>query len=187
MKYSVSTYLGRPNRIKHLAAIYYNPAVEKLMKKIIRGNLIHADETKVNLKGKTGYVWAFSNMEEVVYLYAPNREGNWVLELLKEFKGVLVSDFYAVYDSIGCQQQKCLIHLIRDMNDDLLKEPFNDEMKSLVAEFAVLVKPIIQTVDRFGLKARFLRKHKKDVTRFSGSSCDKTSVQMLPSNVRCVS
>jgi predicted RecB family nuclease len=155
-----------PNRIKHLAATYYNPTVEKLMKKIIRGNLIHADETKVHLKGKTGYVWAFSNMGEVVYLYAPNREGNWVLELLKEFKGVLVSDFYAVYDSIGCPQQKCLIHLIRDMNEDLLKEPFNDEMKSLVADFALLVMPIIETVDRFGLKARFFRKHKKHVTRF---------------------
>ncbi len=143
-----------PNRIKHLAALYYKPAVDKLMEKIIGGSLIHADETKVNLKGKAGYVWAFSNMEEVVYLYAPTREGNWVLELLKEFKGVLVSDFYAVYDSLDCPQQKCLIHLIRDMNDDLLKEPFNDETKSLVADFAVLVKPMIETVDRFGLKAR---------------------------------
>ena len=155
-----------PNRFKSIVALYYKPVTEKLMEKIISGGLIHADETKVNLKGQLGYVWAFSNLNEVVHLYTPTREGSWVLELLKEFKGVLVSDFYSVYDSLNCPQQKCLIHLIHDMNDDLLKEPFNNEMKSLVADFAGLVKPIIETVDRFGLKARFLRKHKKDVNRF---------------------
>jgi hypothetical protein len=133
---------------------------------MISGNLIHADETKVNLKGGIGYVWAFSNIEEVVYLYAPTREGGWVVDLLKEFKGVLVSDFYSAYDSLPCAKQKCLIHLIRDMNDDLLENPFNDEIRSLACAFAAIVKPIIETVDRFGLKSRFLRKHKKDVERF---------------------
>ena len=78
----------------------------------------------------------------------------------------MVSDFYSAYDSLPCQKQRCLIHLIRDMNDDLLKEPFNDEIKSLVSAFAAIVKPMIETVDRFGLKSRFLRKHKKDVGRF---------------------
>ena len=86
--------------------------------------------------------------------------------LLREFKGVLISDFYAAYDSINCPQQKCLIHLMRDINDDLLKQPFNEELKEVVYEFAALLKPMIETVDRYGLKARFLRKHKVFVERF---------------------
>ena len=98
--------------------------------------------------------------------YAPSREGDLVHSLLKDFKGVLVSDFYTAYDSVDCPQQKCLIHLIRDMNDDLMKEPFNEEIKGLVGEFAVLLKRIIATVDRFGLKTRFLRTHKASVDRF---------------------
>ena len=89
-----------------------------------------------------------------------------VQTLLKDFKGVLITDFYSAYDSISCPQQKCLLHLIRDLNDDLMKEPFNEELKELVAGFANLLKPMVETVDRFGLKARFLRKHKKDVERF---------------------
>jgi hypothetical protein len=40
--------------------------------------------------------------------------------VLKDFKGVLVSDFYSAYDSMDCPQQKCLIHLMRDLNDDML-------------------------------------------------------------------
>jgi hypothetical protein len=39
-------------------------------------------------------------------------------------------------------------------------------MKGLVSEFAVLLRAIIATVDRFGLKARFLRAHKMPVDRF---------------------
>jgi len=86
--------------------------------------------------------------------------------MLKNFVGVLVSDFYAAYDSIECPQQKCLIHFIRDLNDDLLKHPYDDALKRLVGAFAGLVKPMVDTVDRRGLKKRFLGKHRIFVDRF---------------------
>src|ERR1019366_2010620 len=119
-----------------------------------------------NHRAGVGYVWAFTNLEDAAYVYAPTREGNLVHSLLRDFKGVLVTDFYTAYDSVNCPQQKCLIHLIRDLNDDLMKEPFNEEMKELVGEFAVLLKAIIVTVDRFGLRARFLHSHKVSTDRF---------------------
>jgi predicted RecB family nuclease len=154
------------NKFKETAAAFYERTYENLIGKLTSGRLIHADETRVNLKAGVGYVWAFTNLEDVVYVYAASREGDLVHSLLKDFKGVLVSDFYAAYDSMNCPQQKCLIHLIRDLNEDLIKEPFNEEMRGLVSEFALLLQPIISTVDRFGLKARFLRAHKRSVDRF---------------------
>ena len=154
------------NRFKENAAAFYKETYKGLIKRIVSGHLVHTDETKVNLRPGIGYVWAFTNLEEVVYVYAPSREGDLVHSLLKNFKGVLVSDFYTAYDSLDCPQQKCLIHLIRDLNDDLLKEPFNEEIKEIVVEFGELLKPIIETVDRFGLKTRFLRKHKVCTDRF---------------------
>ena len=111
-------------------------------------------------------MWVFTNLEEVAYYYTKTREGDFLQELLQEFRGVLVSDFYTAYDSINCPQQKCLIHFLRDLNDDLLKQPFNEELKELVRDFAMLLKPMIETIDRFGLKAHFLRKHKVFVERF---------------------
>jgi hypothetical protein len=128
--------------------------------------LIHADETKISIEGRCAYVWVLTNLEEVAYFYTETREGEVVQSLLREFKGVLVSDFYTAYDSINCPQQKCLIHLMRDLNEDLLKQPFNEEFKELVREFSTLLKPMIETVDRFGLKAHFLRRHKILVERF---------------------
>ena len=154
------------HRLKTKASMFYRSTYEGLVRRIITGRLVHADETKVSLKSGIGYVWTFTNLEEVVYIYAPSREGDLVQSLLKDFRGVLVSDFYTAYESLQCPQQRCLIHLIRDLNDDLLKEPFNEEMKGIVGEFATLLKPMVETVDRFGLKARFLRKHKAYADRF---------------------
>jgi hypothetical protein len=77
-----------------------------------------------------------------------------------------VTDFYAVYDAIQCPQQKCVIHFIRDLNEELLNHPYDDELKQLVGAFASLVKPMIETVDLRGLKKRFLGKHRIFVDRF---------------------
>jgi len=154
------------NRFKTKSASLYRPTYDNLLKKIVNGNLIHADETPINLNSKIGYIWALTSMEDVAFIYAPSREGKLVKTLLKDFKGVLITDFYTAYESINCLHQKCLLHLIRDLNDELMKEPFNQEIKTLVADFANLLKPMVETVERHGLKARFLRKHKRDVERF---------------------
>lgn len=154
------------NKFKGKAAILYKSTYENLVQKIIAGGLIQADETHINLEGKEAFVWTLTSLEDVVYFYTPSREGDLVRTLLQSFKGVLITDFYSAYDSINCPQQKCLIHLIRDLNDDLMKEPFNEEIKTVITDFADLLKRIVETVDRFGLKARFLRKHKIDVSQF---------------------
>ena len=120
-------------------------------------------------KGK-GYVWVLTNLEEVVYLFKPSREGEFLHGLLAGFKGVLVSDFFSAYDSLPCEQQKCLVHLIRDFNHDLLGSPFDEEFKSLAGEFAQLLREIMSTIDRYGLRKRHLMKHSVDVDTFFQAS-----------------
>lgn len=156
------------NNLKFKASDYYSVTKRKILNRIIHGNLIHADETRANIKGHLAYVWVLTNLREVVYILAESREGEIVQELLREFKGVLVSDFYAAYDGIACPQQKCLIHLMRDLNDEILNNPFDEEMKSIAVGFAGLLKPMVETIDRRGLRKHFLRKHLVDVDRFYG-------------------
>ena len=160
--------IGQPtiNGLKRRAAERYQDAYDEIKDVLLSGKLIHADETHLSTKSSNGYVWVFTSMEEVVYLWSATREGSVAEEFLGGFNGVLVSDFYSAYDSISCAQQKCLIHLIRDLNEDVLKEPFNEEMKVLVHEFTALLKPIVETIDRFGLRDHFLKKHKVEVARF---------------------
>ena len=108
----------------------------------------------------------FCDLEEVVFMYRPTREGNFLQELLRDFHGVLVSDFYSAYDSINCPQQKCLIHLIRDMNQELLNNPYDEELQSITRPFGALLRSVVETVDKHGLKRRYLQKHKQDVEDF---------------------
>ena len=154
------------NQMKQRSAQNYRDTYEEIRERLSHGKLIHADETHVSVKGKDSYVWVFTSMEDVIYTWSETREGSTATDFLKDFKGVLVSDFYSAYDLVNCPQQKCLIHLIRDLNDDIHQEPFNKEVKEVAQEFAAILKPIIETIDRFGLKARFLRKHKLAVARF---------------------
>lgn len=75
-------------------------------------------------------------------------------------------DFYAAYEAISCPQQKCLLHLIRDFNDAVLDNPYDESIKGIATTFAGLFKEIVKTTDRWGLRSRFLRKHLADVARF---------------------
>jgi hypothetical protein len=131
------------------------------------GTLIHADETKISINGgRIGYVWVFTSTESVVYLFHPTREGRFLKETLGDFAGVLVSDFYAAYDSVTCRQQKCHLHLMRDINDDLLRHPFDEELKELARGYTLALKPMVDTIDKHGLKTKFLSKHKRSAESF---------------------
>jgi predicted RecB family nuclease len=152
--------------IKTLMARYYLKGCRCLIDKILSGPVLHIDETEVKLKTGKGYVWVFASLEEVVLMYRPTREGDFLQKLLKNFKGVLVSDFYAAYDSINCPQQKCLIHLIRDMNQDLLNNPFDEDLKSITEPFGILLRDIVTTIDQHGLNRCHLKKHDRGVAQF---------------------
>ena len=173
IKQKIRDYFGFPVyqhdvlAFKRLLSQYYAQTYQQLLDKLVRGATIHADETEVHLKrtGK-GYVWVFTNQEEVVFLYRPSREGGFLHELLEDFHGVLISDFYAPYDALPCAQQKCLIHLIRDFNADIQGNPWDEDLKALASSFGGVLRPIIATIDQYGLRKRHLGKHRRDVERF---------------------
>jgi predicted RecB family nuclease len=152
---------------KLLLSRYYDETYKELLRRIVAGKILHADETEVDVSrtGK-GYVWVFTNLEEVFLVYRQSREGSFLSEMLRGFRGVLISDFYAAYDSLPCEQQKCLIHLMRDFNHDLLRNQWDDDLKSLASAFGRLLRNIMATVDQYGLRQRHFGKHRRQVDRF---------------------
>jgi len=164
--FGLSLGAGTTSHFKTYAASTYEATFDKILFGLCNGELLHVDETKISLRNGNGFVWVFTSMNEVAYFYTETREGDYVQSLLKDFKGVLVSDFYAAYDSINCPQQKCLIHLIRDINDALYKNPYDEGLKQLAVGFTNLLRPMVETIDRFGLKQHFLKKHLPFVDHF---------------------
>ena len=154
------------HRFKAYVVDRYLSLYNEILKTLLVGPIIHVDETVVNLRGNNGYVWVMASMDKVYYFYRPSREGSFLEGMLAPFNGVLISDFFGAYDSLSCEQQKCLVHFVRDIDDDLLRNPVDTELKALAQDFGNLLKRIISTVDRYGLKRRHLQKHTKEVGRF---------------------
>ena len=55
---------------------------------------------------------------------------------------------------------------MRDLNAEILRNPYDEELKVMISGFAQLLQEIVETVDRFGLKRHFLHKHHRSVDRF---------------------
>jgi hypothetical protein len=136
---------------------------ELLWKRLLQSPAIHVDETKISILGNYQQVWAITNGSEVFFRLTDTRETGFLQDLLDGYPGVLVSDFYGGYDAIACRQQKCLVHLIRDLNEDLWKNPFNIEYEQFVASVRDVLVPIFDDIERYGLKTRHLRKHRRRV------------------------
>jgi predicted RecB family nuclease len=160
---------SRMIRSRRLMAAEYEGLYSAILESLLKEKILHVDETSVRLRGISGYVWVLVGMDKVYYFYKPSREGSFLQEMLYSFSGVLISDFYTAYDSLPCEQQKCIVHIVRDIDDDLLTNPMDTELKGIAYEFGILLRTIIQTVDRYGLKSRHLRKHKPAVSRFLDS------------------
>jgi hypothetical protein len=133
---------------------------------------VHIDETKISIQGDDHYVWVFTDGKHVIFRKTETREATIVHEFLSNYTGVLISDFYAGYDSVKCKQQKCWSHLIGDINDDLWKEPFNEEFELFVLEIKDLIMPIFETIQQIGSKKKHLNKFKQAIDDFYKKNID---------------
>ncbi|MGO8751950.1 MAG: IS66 family transposase [Thermoguttaceae bacterium] len=169
-----SETVGRSTICKfiHQLSDDYSYTETLLWRSILQSPFIHVDETKISIQGHNWYVWVLTDGKHVVFRLTDSRETTLVHKVLGGYEGVLVSDFYGGYDSFTCRQQKCLVHLIRDLNDDLWKNPFLAEYEVFVAKVRDLLVPIFEDVEKYGLKKRHLQKHMKSVDRFYRQSID---------------
>jgi predicted RecB family nuclease len=150
----------------------YASTENRLLRGILQSPFVHVDETKINIMGMNQYVWVLTDGKHVVFRRTETRESTFIQTLLNGYEGVLISDFYGGYDAVKCRQQKCLVHLIRDLNDDLWKNPFNQQYESFVGTVRDLLLLIFADMDRYGSKRRHLHKHGNDVDRFFRAAID---------------
>ncbi len=151
--------------IERTSAVYADTE-RTLLREILKSPSIHIDETKLSIHGTPQFVWVLTDGRHVAFRLTPGRETGFLQDILKGYEGTIVTDFYGGYDALPCRQQKCLVHLIRDLNDDLWKNLFDEEYEQFVATVRELIVPILVDVQNFGLKTYHLRKHKKRVDRF---------------------
>jgi hypothetical protein len=72
-----------------------------------------------------------------------------------------------------------LVHLIRDLNSDLFKNPFDEELKELTRGLTRVLVPIVAAIDKFGLKKRHLGRFRKPADKFVSSTIERTFVSRI--------
>jgi len=137
-----------------------------IIREMLKNPFIHVDETKLNIQGINWYGWVFTDGRHVIFKMTWTREANIVHETLAKYDGTLISDFYPGYDSVPCKQQKCWVHLIRDLNNDLRENISDVEYETFVLGVKNLIIPIMEMVQEYGLKKRYLNKFKAQIDEF---------------------
>ena len=98
-------------------ADYFEPKYDSIVAKARRAKHLNADETGWRVTAKGAWCWVFTNDQLVLFTIDSSRGAQVLRRILgNRFKGVLSSDFYAVYGTISCEKQKCLAHLFRELS-----------------------------------------------------------------------
>lgn len=105
---------------------YLYPVIEHLRKELLSREVIHCDETPVQVLKEEGkkpqtqsYMWLYRTGNDdkspvILYDYQPSRNGDHAVTYLKDFKGYVHSDGYSGYNKLsGIIRCGCWAHLRR--------------------------------------------------------------------------
>ena len=140
------------------------PLSEAMLRELIAGDYIQADETRVpvmdfRVKGKTatGYMWTYSHPRgQVVYRYHPGRGGKYARSDLDGYTGWFQSDGYQVYQSLAAffgetvRHCACLSHVRRKFVEIVRANKDVAGFSAIVATASALVARIgeLYTIER---------------------------------------
>lgn len=118
------------NWIIYAYRLYLKPLLGLLKKKLLKNNVLHADETPVQvMKEKNrrnqakSYMWLYATGEYAkeqirIFDYRPGRNGDYAKEFLSGFKGYLHTDAYSGYGKVeGITNCCCWAHARRRFAD----------------------------------------------------------------------
>jgi len=100
-------------RLSEILVAWYDQIAEEAK----NSTHLHADETGWRINGQGCWLWCFANDRNCYYMIEYCR-GSPVLQkfFTEAFDGVLITDFWAAYDSVeAADRQKCIPHLLREL------------------------------------------------------------------------
>ena len=131
-----------------------DPLGEALKKLILQSDYLHADETPAkvldkNKKGTThrGYYWVYHNSIDglVWFDYQQGRGREGPVEILKDFKGYLQTDGYAVYDFFKGKEDVEVLHCMAHARRKFFEAKDNNKD---IAEYALEQIGLLYDIER---------------------------------------
>jgi len=123
-----------------------SPEIDYIRDAVRASPAVNVDETGWRVGGRNHWMWAFVTDRLTLYRIVPSRAGRIAAEELgKDFGGVVVADFFSAYNKLSCEQQKCTVHLLRELRECSKKNKtpefaaFRKKLKRIIADAMRLV------------------------------------------------
>lgn len=127
--------LGAIQRVIDRASEAISPIYEEIAGQVRQFRANHVDETSFFQGGKLIWLWVMVNTQAALFMIHAHRSKEAFLELIGDWKGILISDNYGVYRKWAYLKQTCLAHLIRTA--DGLSERKDEDIKKFGQHIAV--------------------------------------------------
>ncbi len=155
---------------------WLTPVYEKLKEKLLEQEVLHADETRVQVLKEPGkkaetnsFMWLYRTSGDakspiILYEYQPNRKHEHPKNFLKNFKGYLHTDGYEAYHKLpdSIITVGCLAHLRRKFVDALKAMPKDKQKKSPAAKAVAYCDKLFELERSFAKLSSSERKLKRD-------------------------
>lgn len=134
--------VGELVELTHDVRQQLQPQADQLKAEVQTSTVTHGDETSWRENGQNGYAWAFvtAGPQAVRYFEFARSRSHLVAQRIlgAQWRGWLVTDFYAAYNLIPGRHQRCWVHLLRDLHD--LKQ--NHTADPAVVQWATAVREL---------------------------------------------
>ena len=121
--------VGELVELTHAVRRQLRPQADQLKAQMQCSSVAHGDETGWRENGQNGWAWTFvtGGPTAVRYFEYDRSRSHLVAQRIlgPNFRGWLVTDFYAAYNLIPGRHQRCWVHLLRDLH--ALKERQADD------------------------------------------------------------
>jgi hypothetical protein len=99
-------------------------AADAIRDRLRAGKYANVDETGWRVGGVNHWLWALTNPDCTLFRFDRRRSSEVVRRVLGErYAGTVVSDFLPTYDRLPYKAQKCIPHLLRDVEKTAARSP----------------------------------------------------------------
>jgi transposase len=109
-----SISLGAIQKVLDRVSRAIEPSYKMIATQVRQAAVNHVDETSWHKSGALMWLWVMANTKSALFMIHSHRSWEAFRELIRDWKGILVSDGYNVYCKWIGLRQTCLSHLIRD-------------------------------------------------------------------------
>ena len=155
----MNIYLSRQTMANWViaAAKMLKPLYDKLHKKLVERNILHADETTLEVlklpnrdTPLNAYMWVYrtSRFEDypiVLYDYEEGRSGSYPKKFLEDFEGYLQCDGWSGYDKVeNIKRVGCWVHVRRKFYDALKIQADPKDYSTITGQAFLMIEKLFE-------------------------------------------